>query len=66
MLNTSKSTSVIFHVPFSKYFLAKLYITGNPSNLNNSVKYLGIYLNQSFTDNNDITRLVEFLYTAGK
>ena len=63
-VNASKSMSMICYVPFSKYFLPKLYIAGNPINFSNSVKYLSFHLNQSLTDYIDIMRLVK-LYTAG-
>ena len=65
MFNASESTDMIFHVPFSKYFLPELYVAGDPINLSNFVKYLGIHLNQSLTDDDDIMRQVKFLYTAG-
>ena len=65
VFNASKSTGMIFHVPFSKYFLHKLYIAGNPINFSNSVKYLDGHLNQLVTDNNDIMGRVKFLFTRG-
>ena len=46
-------------------FLLEFYIAGNLINFSNSVKYLGIYLNQSLTDDNDIMRQVKCLYTTG-
>ena len=64
VFDASKSTGMIFHAPFWKYFLPKLYIAGNPISFSNFVKYLGIHLNQSLTDNNDIMKQVKFLYTA--
>ena len=66
MFNASKSTGKTFHVPFSKYFIPKLYTAGNLINFSNSVKYLGIHVNKSLTDDSDIMRQVKFLYTAGK
>ena len=51
---------MIFLVPFSEYFSSKLYIAGNSINFSNSVNYLGIYLNQSLTEYNDIMRQVHF------
>ena len=65
VFNASKYTGMIFLVPFSKYFSSKLYIAGNSINFSNSVKYLGIHLNQSLTGGIDIMRQVTFLYTAG-
>ena len=49
VFNVSKSKDMIFHEPYSKNFLPKLYIAGNPINFSNSVKYLGFHLNQSLT-----------------
>ena len=45
--------------------MLKLCTAGNPFNFRYSVKYLGIHLNQSHTDDNDIMRQIKFLYTAG-
>ena len=64
VFNASKSTSMILHVPFSKYFLSTLYIADNTINFSNSVKYLSIHLIQSLTDGNGIKIQAKFLYTA--
>ena len=49
---------------FLKYFCLNsvLFKVVIPTNFSNPVKYLGIHLNQSLTDDNDIMKQVKFLY----
>ena len=49
--------------PFSKNILPK-YLAGYLINSGNSVKYLGVHLDQFLTDNSDVMKQGKFLYAA--
>ena len=65
VFNASKSFGMMFGVKYRKDFKPKLSLDGKIIKFVDSVKYLGVFLTDTLSDDCDITRQVKYLYAVG-
>ena len=56
---------MMFRVKYCKDFEPKLSLDGKIIKFVDSVKYLGVFLTDTLSDDRDITRQVKYLYAVG-
>ena len=65
VFNASKSYGMMFRVKYCKDFKPKLSLDGKIIKFVDSVKYLGVFLADTLSDDCDITRQIKYLYAVG-